>query len=91
VVKKSRSKRANTCKQATSLIADYLTGALAPQVTSDLEHHLSLCPDCVAFLKTYKKTIQVTQSLLLSGLLSELEPAKQRAIRKSIDDDGGAR
>jgi anti-sigma factor RsiW len=84
VVKKTRPKRAHTCKQATSLITDYLAGTLAPEVTSELERHLGVCPDCVAFLKTYKKTIQVTQSLLLSGLLPEMERSTQQALHKSI-------
>jgi len=84
VAKQARSKRAGTCRQATSLIADYLTGTLDPEITNELEHHLGVCPDCVAFLKTYKKTIQVTQSLLLSGNLPELERSKQKALHKSI-------
>ena len=84
MAKKSRATPAHTCKQATSLLADYLTGTLAPGVTSELEHHLSACPDCVAFLKTYKKTIEVTQSLLLSGLLPELDRSRRQALHKSI-------
>lgn len=84
MAKKTRPKPAYTCKQATSLIADYLAGTLAPEVTSELEHHLGACPDCVAFLKTYKKTIQATQSLLLSGIFPELERTRQQALHKSI-------
>jgi hypothetical protein len=28
------------------------------------EHHLKLCPDCVAFLHTYKATITLTRQFL---------------------------
>jgi anti-sigma factor RsiW len=82
--REARADLVYTCKKATSLIADYLTGTLDPEITNELEHHLGVCPDCVAFLKTYKKTIQVTQSLLLSGNLPELECSKQKALHKSI-------
>lgn len=84
MARKTRTKPAQTCKQATALLTDYLAGTLATAVASELERHLSVCPDCVAFLRTYKKTIQVTQSLLLSGLLPELDQSRQQALHKSI-------
>ena len=50
------------CKKATSLIQDYITGELEPDIASKLEIHLSICPDCVAFLNTYKKTTDLVNS-----------------------------
>ena len=55
--------KADTCKQVTSLVLDYVRGLLERATASALEAHLSICPDCVAFLETYRKTIQATQSL----------------------------
>jgi anti-sigma factor RsiW len=46
------------------LIADYVVGRLNPQMLEAFEKHLGQCPDCAAFLNTYKKTIDVTQSFL---------------------------
>ena len=46
------------------LIADYLEGRLDPTVLAAFENHLGQCPDCTAFLNTYKKTIEVTKSFL---------------------------
>src|SRR3990172_5269179 len=60
----SRSKKVDTCKRATSLIWDYLTGELDPEMAISFEDHLSKCSDCMAFLNTYKKTIQITRSYL---------------------------
>jgi hypothetical protein len=48
------------------MIGNYLTGTMAPRVRDGFEQHLSLCPDCAAFLKTYKKTIEVTRAFLRS-------------------------
>jgi anti-sigma factor RsiW len=53
-----------SCKAAISLIGNYLAGSIAPTVHADFERHLHLCPDCAAFLQTYKKTIEATRALL---------------------------
>jgi hypothetical protein len=52
-----------TCKQVTGLVSDYLNDKLAPAVKRDFQQHLRLCPDCVNFLNTYKKTVSVTRSI----------------------------
>lgn len=60
----SRSKKVAKCERATSLISDYLFGELDTETTLAFEEHLGKCSDCVAFLNTYKKTIQITRSFL---------------------------
>ncbi|MEW6143414.1 MAG: zf-HC2 domain-containing protein [Thermodesulfobacteriota bacterium] len=55
----------DTCKDATSLILEFLSGELSPETGSEFEKHLQICPDCVAFLNTYKKTIELTKRFLL--------------------------
>jgi anti-sigma factor RsiW len=52
-----------TCRQLTDLVFDYLNDKLTPAAKLDFEQHLSLCPDCVSFLKTYKKTVATTRSI----------------------------
>jgi hypothetical protein len=54
----------DTCKEKVELIADYLAGRLDPTVLAAFGKHLGQCPDCTAFLNTYKKTIDVTKSFL---------------------------
>ncbi len=54
----------HTCKDEVALIADYLAGRLNPTVLAAFEKHLGQCPDCTAFLNTYKKTIDATKSFL---------------------------
>ena len=46
-----------TCKELIeAFLADYLDAALSPEAVADLERHLALCPPCVAYLNTYKRT-----------------------------------
>ena len=52
-----------TCKQITDLVSDYLNDKLSPTVKRDFQQHLRICPDCVNFLSTYKKTVSVTRSI----------------------------
>lgn len=60
------SKSEYSCEAAVSLIGNYVAGSIAPAVHADFERHLSLCPDCAAFLQTYKKTIEITRAFLRS-------------------------
>ncbi len=52
-----------TCRQMIDLVLDYLTNKLSPRVKREFEQHLGICPDCVNFLQTYKKTVAVTNSV----------------------------
>ena len=52
-----------TCKQITNLVFDYLNDNLSPNIKRDFEQHLRICPDCVNFLNTYKKTVSLTRSV----------------------------
>jgi hypothetical protein len=55
-----------SCEDTISMIGNYSAGSITPRVRDEFEYHLSLCPDCTAFLKTYKKTIEVTRAFLRS-------------------------
>ncbi|MGH7844043.1 MAG: anti-sigma factor family protein [Candidatus Binatia bacterium] len=75
-----------TCKGATSLIDNYLNEDLAPGVKLLFEEHLRACPDCVAFLNTYKKTLELARSFLDAGLedtsLERIEASVVENVRK---------
>jgi hypothetical protein len=53
----------DSCKQMTDLILSYLNDRLSPTLRREFEQHLRICPDCVNFLDTYKKTAALTGSL----------------------------
>ena len=58
-----RSLSAKTCEQIADLMLDYLTDKLRPTVKQEFTKHLSICPDCVSFVNTYKKTVKSTATL----------------------------
>lgn len=54
----------DSCKQAVDLIGRYLSSDLQRRELLAFENHLASCPDCVAFVKTYKATIDLTRKFL---------------------------
>ena len=60
-----------TCKKATSLIGAYVQANLSSQISCLFEEHLRVCPDCVAFLNTYKKTLELAKSFLAADASAE--------------------
>jgi len=74
-----------TCKKEVDFIADYLSSGLAPLQSKAFESHLKLCPDCVAFLKTYKKTVELTR-VFLSGTAPSIPP-RTRLLRTHFTPD----
>ena len=53
-----------TCAAETKLIGDYLSNDLDAANRQAFENHLKACPECAAFLATYKKTIEITRGFL---------------------------
>jgi anti-sigma factor RsiW len=83
-------RREPTCKSAVALLGNYLSGGLSPSTQAQLEHHFRQCPDCTAFLATYKKTIDIAKSFLQerstrkAPLTLRLPPRiKTKTVRKS--------
>lgn len=51
-----------TCRQVIlDHLDDYLDGSLGPEVVGDFERHLAMCPPCVAYLNTYRRTRELTR------------------------------
>lgn len=67
------------CKKATSLIQDYITSEVEPDTAKEFEKHLSTCPDCVAFLNTYKKTTD-----LVNSIFNQQSQQLKKGIKKTL-------
>jgi anti-sigma factor RsiW len=46
-----------TCREIADFLMHYLDGELDPAQRAVFEHHLSLCPDCVHYLRTYEQGV----------------------------------
>ena len=60
------------CSRIVSLLSDYIDGRLPGDIRSDLEKHLSGCPECTAFVGSFRSTVTLLQSLNDDDLPEEL-------------------
>lgn len=74
-----------TCEQVTGLILDYVSEDLDRETTRAFRRHLRECPDCVAFLNTYKKSIRATRSLRYQEIPPELQRRVREFLRERIN------
>ena len=51
------------CREITDLLADYLEGELPADTARALEIHLEGCPPCIAFVNTYRSTVNAARRI----------------------------
>lgn len=67
-----------TCKQEIDFLDRYFSGDLNECELERFESHLDVCRDCVAFVRTYKTTLDLTRSFLSSPAHAPAHPLKRR-------------
>jgi anti-sigma factor RsiW len=60
------------CKECVDLLGEYIEGSLPPEQAKALEEHLSLCPPCITFVRTYKATRYLCRRRLAAEMPREL-------------------
>lgn len=48
-----------TCKEIYDFLMNYIDGELPPAVLKEFERHLTLCPPCVCYLKSYQQAVRL--------------------------------
>jgi len=66
------------CRQIAELLGEYFDGTLPKATRELLEWHIEGCPPCVAFVNTYRGTINAARKLSEVSIPSEL---KQRLLK----------
>jgi anti-sigma factor RsiW len=51
------------CKDIVENIMDYIDAELDDQTLAELEKHATDCPECQAFIRTYKKMLELAGKL----------------------------
>ncbi len=51
------------CKDIVENIMGYIEAELDYDTLVELEKHLSMCPECMAFIRTYKRMLSLTGKL----------------------------
>lgn len=76
------------CQDCVDLLVDYLDGSLPEQERNALEEHLSYCPPCITFLRTYRATCKVARNHLAENMPEEMSARlhdflSQKVLKKS--------
>lgn len=56
-----------TCRELADFIAEYLDGTLPLAMRREFERHLVECPSCVAYVESYRRTIQMGKTAMHSA------------------------
>ncbi len=48
-----------TCEEVVTFLLDYVARELPPDQEREFERHLSICPSCVAYLRTYREAVRM--------------------------------
>jgi anti-sigma factor RsiW len=77
----SPSRSEMECRRIAELLGDYLEGTLPKRTAELLEWHIDACPPCVAFVNTYRGTVNVTRALRDVEIPSELKARLLAVLR----------
>ena len=69
-----------TCRQLIDFIGAYLDQDLPGEERAEFERHLAVCPSCVAYLSTYRKTVTLAQLAGSDSVPADVPEALVQAI-----------
>ncbi len=52
------------CRELISFLMDYVDGELPTEHAGTFQQHLDACPECVAYVDSYERTISLTKDTL---------------------------
>lgn len=82
-----------TCRELADFLMDYLAEELPGDVRAAFDRHLSLCPNCVAYMATYRTTIELGRRAFAdedAEVAPEVPPELVRAILAAWKPDPSA-
>jgi anti-sigma factor RsiW len=56
-----------TCEEVITFLLEYLSRELAPDEERNFERHLSLCPSCTAYLRSYRNAVRLGRIAMRSA------------------------
>ncbi len=72
------------CQDCVELLADYLDGTLAEERKLALEEHLSYCPPCITFVRTYRATTRVARKHLAEAMPAEVSSRLHDFLKSAL-------
>ena len=73
-----------TCKDSIKHLLEFLDGEMPGEEEKRLEEHLSGCPPCVDFLRTYRATSSICRQALKKEMPREMADKLSSFLRERI-------
>jgi anti-sigma factor RsiW len=73
-----------TCREVVEFLSDFIANELPAEQHARVERHLQLCPSCVAYVASYRVTVQVTRQLPRFPL----PPHLRQRLHALLDENG---
>ncbi len=70
-----------TCREFTEFLYDYLCDDLPADVCAEFESHMAECPECVAYMDSYKKTILLEKAALFADASSPVTDIPEELVQ----------
>lgn len=78
----------NVCKDVADLALEYIRRELEPEIEARLEKHLTHCPSCINFIRTYEYVPNVSREVINrqmpESVKSSLRQFLQRELKQSV-------
>jgi hypothetical protein len=71
------------CRQIAELLGDYLDGSLPRETRELIDFHIDGCAPCVAFLNTYRGTVDAARKLPEVAIPPELKNRLLTVLRST--------
>jgi anti-sigma factor RsiW len=75
-----------TCRECAELLMAFVEGELDAAQREFFEKHLQECQPCIAYMESYKITIQLSRQLTAVQLPPEVAARIQAAVEKKLKD-----
>ena len=80
----TKTRTHNSCKEISDFVLGYLRDELTASTRRAFERHVKICPDCVSFLNTYKKTVEITGAIEPAAMPAKVRSNVLQFIRKRL-------
>lgn len=77
-----------TCRQLVEQLLDFIDDQLPAEYREQVEHHLCDCSSCVAYVESYRCTVQLTRRLPCVPLPRDLQAQLQLILEDTGEEQG---
>lgn len=70
-----------TCREVIDFLLDYDSGELEAPVRAEFDRHLGICPPCVAYLATYRRSVELGRDAFSASGESALAEVPDELVR----------